>query len=88
MLYKDNNFPVWENTAIEPDKMTLKQFLDYLTDINWHTERCVVEAIIDGRDSLIDRACKVRLKHSEDGHLTDENWKEREAIYKAIEGRE
>ena len=75
---------MWENNAIEPDKMTLKQFMDYLTDNNWHSERCIVEAIIDGRESLIERACRVLLRHHADGHLTDENWKEREDIYKAI----
>ena len=71
---------MWENNSIEPDKMTVKQFLDYLTDINWHTERVLVETIIDGRDYLINRACKVRLEHSKDGYLTDENGKERKAI--------
>ena len=76
---------MWENNAIEIDKMTVKQFLDYLTDINWHTERVLIETIIDGRDDLIDRACKVRLQHSKDGHLTDENYKERKAIYDELE---
>lgn len=71
---------MWENNAVEIDKMTVKQFLDYLTDINWHTERVLVETIIDGRDDLINRACKVRLEHSKDGYLTDENGKERKAI--------
>lgn len=76
---------MWEQKSIEPDKMTLKQFLDYLTDNNWHSERCLVETIIDGRESLIERACKVVLRHYEDGHLTDENWQERENIYKELE---
>lgn len=76
---------MWENNAIEIDKMTVKQFLDMLTSWNWHTERVLIETIIDGRDDLIDRACKVRLQHSKDGHLTDENWKERMAIIKEME---
>lgn len=76
---------MWENNAVEIDKMTVKQFLDYLTDINWHTERVLIETIIDGRDDLINRACKVRLQHSKDGHLTDENYKERRAICEALE---
>ena len=76
---------MWEQKSIEPDKMTLKQFLDYLTDNNWHSERCLVETIIDGRESLIERASKVVLKHYEDGHLTDENWQERENIYRELE---
>lgn len=65
--------------------MTLGEFLDYLTDWNWHTERVLVETIIDGRDDLINRACKVRLQHSKDGHLTDENYKERKAICDELE---
>lgn len=76
---------MWENSGVEFDKMTVKQFLDMLTDWNWHTERCLIETIIDGRDDLISRACKVRLKHSEDGFLSEENGKERDAIYKELE---
>ena len=75
---------MWENNAIEIDKMTVKEFLDCLTEWNWHTERVLVETIIDGRDTLIDRACKVRLQHSKDGHLTDENYKERRKICEAL----
>ena len=76
---------MWENNAIEIDKMTVKQLLDYLTDINWNTERVLIETIIDGRDDLINRACKVRLQHSKDGHLTDANDKERRAICDELE---
>lgn len=73
---------MWEKAEI--DKMTVKQFLDMLTDWNWHTERVLIETIIDGRDDLINRACKVRLQHSKDGHLTEENGKERDLIYKEL----
>ena len=76
---------MWENNAVKIDKMTVKQFLDYMTGMNWHTERVLVETIIDGRDDLINRACKVRLQHSRDGHLTGENYKERQAICEALE---
>ena len=76
---------MWEQSSTDIDKMTVKQFLDMLTDWNWHTERVLIETIIDGRDDLINRACKVRLQHSKDGHLTDENWKERMAIVKEME---
>lgn len=71
---------MWENSSVEIDKMTVKQFLDMLTDWNWHTERVLIETIIDGRDGLINRACRVRLQHSKDGFLTGENDKERRAI--------
>lgn len=71
---------MWGNSSVEIDKMTVKQFLDMLTDWNWHTERVLIETIIDGRDDLINRTCRVRLQHSKDGHLTDENYKERRAI--------
>ncbi len=67
--------------------MTLEQFLDYLTDWNWHTERVLVETIMLGNDELIDRACRVRLKHSEDGYLSHENDKERKAIIDEMERR-
>lgn len=78
---------MWEQSSTEIDKMTVEQFLDMLTDWNWHTERVLIETIIDGRDDLINRACKVRLQHSKDGHLTDENWKERMAIIKEMENQ-
>lgn len=71
---------MWEKSTEEINKMTVKQFLDMLTDWNWHTERVLIETIIDGRDDLINRACRVRLQHSKDGHLTDENYKERRVI--------
>lgn len=67
--------------------MTLGEFLDYLTDWNWHTERVLVETIMNGRDDLIDRACRVRLQHSKDGYLSEENGKERKAIINELERR-
>lgn len=76
---------MWDNNAIELDKMTVKQLLDYLTDNNWHTERVLIETIIDGRDDLINRACIVRLRHSLDGHLTSNNYEERNAIMREME---
>lgn len=72
-------------TMEQIENMKVKEWLDYLTDMNWHTERVLIETIMSGRDSLINRACKVRLKHSEDGHLTDENYEERRAIIKELE---
>lgn len=76
---------MWENNTLEVDKMTVKQFLDYLTDINWHTERVLVETIIEGRDKLINEACEVRLQHSKDGHLTTENEAKRNNIIKKLD---
>lgn len=76
---------MWEQSGIEIDKMTVKQFLDTLTDWNWHTERVLIETIIDGRNDLINRACKVRLQHSADGYLTSENEEERRKIIKELE---
>ena len=76
---------MWENNSIETDKMTVNEFLDYLTDINWHTERCLIETIIDGRDNLINMACEVRLQHSKDGYLTTDNNNKRNLIYKELE---
>ena len=67
------------------EDMTIKEFLDYLTDWNWHTERVLVETIMLGDDELINRACRVRLQHSKDGYMTDENYKERKAIIDEME---
>lgn len=76
----------WENHAVEIDKMTVQEFLDYLTDMNWHTERVLIETIIDGRDNLINEACEVRLQHDKDGYLTAENEKRRWAIIEELKG--
>lgn len=65
--------------------MTVQEFLDYLTSYNWHTERVLVETILNGNDELIDRACGVRLRHSKDGHLTEENGRERDTIVEELE---
>ena len=67
------------------NKITVKQFLDMLTEWNWHTERVLVETILCARDDLIDRACKVRLQHSQEGFLTDENYNERKLIIEEME---
>lgn len=40
---------------------------------------------MSGRDDLINRACKVRLQHSKDGYLSEENSKERKAIINELE---
>lgn len=47
----------------------VSEFLDSLTDWNMHSERVVVEAIIDGRTELIRRAMLVCLMHIELGHM-------------------
>lgn len=47
----------------------VSEFLDSLTDCNMHSERVVVEAIIDGREELIRRAMLVWLMHMELGHM-------------------
>ena len=51
------------------ENKTVSEFLDELTDWNMHTERVVVEAIIDGREELIRRAMLVWLMHMELGHM-------------------
>ncbi len=75
----------WDNSAIETDKMTVKEFLDYLTDENWHTERFVIEAIIDGREKYIRLAMLIWLMHMEYGHMPNELSILRNQIYKEID---
>ena len=51
------------------ENKNVSEFLDELTDWNMHSERVVVEAIIDGRTELIRRAMLVCLMHIELGHM-------------------
>lgn len=75
----------WDNTATEIDKMTVLELLDKLTDDNLHTERALVEAIIDGRSDLIRGACEVCIDHLDKGYMTDENLQKRTEIIKAMD---
>ena len=63
----------------------VSEFLDFLTDWNYHTERCIVEAIIDGREELIRKAVLVWLLHMELGHMPMGLAEIRKEIYNEIE---
>lgn len=63
----------------------VSEFLDELTDWNMHTERVVVEAIIDGRTELMRRAMLVWLMHIELGHMPMELMEIRKEISDEIE---
>ena len=65
---------------MEYENITIKQLLEDLTNENLHSDRVLIEAILSQDDELINRACKVRVKHSEDGYLTNDNMKERQDI--------
>lgn len=75
----------WSNEHIDAYNMKVKDWLDALTDENWHTERCVVEAILDGRESIIRRAMLIWLAHMEIGYMPTELCKLREQLYKEME---
>lgn len=75
----------WENSVIELDKMTVKQFLDKLTDENWHNERLVIEAIIDGRASIMQKAMLIWLQHETYGNMPQELVNLRHQLYKEME---
>ena len=75
----------WDNSATEIDKMTVRQWLDKLTDENWHTERTVVEAIIDGRENIMRKAMLIWLAHMEIGHMPMELSELRNKLYKEME---
>ena len=75
----------WDNSAIEIDKMTVSQFLDHLTDENWHTERMVIEAIIDGRESIMAQARLIWLGHSVYGYMPNELCELRNKVYKEMD---
>lgn len=63
----------------------VSEFLDELTDWNMHTERVIVEAIIDGRESLIRRAVLIWLMHMELGYMPMELAEVRKEITDEIE---
>lgn len=63
----------------------VSEFLDYLTDWNYHSERCIVEAIMSGDESLIRKAVLVWLLHMEIGHMPMGLAEIRKEIYDKIE---
>ena len=65
---------------------TIEQWLDELTDMNMHTERVVVEALLDGRESIIRRAMLIWLYHMDLGHMPTELCKLRSELYKEMKG--
>lgn len=75
----------WDNSAIEIDKMTVQQFLDKLTDENWHSERAVIEAIIDGREEHMRTAMLIWLMHMNYGHMPNALSELRNELYKEME---
>lgn len=64
---------------------TIKQWLDMLTNDNWHSERLLVEAIIDGRESSITAAALLLLMHYNYGHMPMELCELRKKLYKEME---
>lgn len=75
----------WDNNATEIDKMTVAQWLDKLTDENWHTERAVVEAIIDGREEHMRTAMLIWMMHQNYGHMPNALSELRNKLYKEMD---
>lgn len=67
------------------DEMKLKDILAELEDNNWHTERCMIEAILKGDDDDINNALTVAINHRLLGYLTTEALAIRCGVYKHIE---
>lgn len=65
---------------------TIEQWLEELTDENMHTERVVVEALLDGRESIIRKAMLIWLAHMEIGHMPYELSKLRSELCKEMKG--
>ena len=64
---------------------TIKQWLDMLTNENWHSERLVVEAIIDGREDNIRTAMLLWMMHMNYGHKPHELCELGHKLYKEME---
>lgn len=75
----------WDNTATEIDKMTVKEWLNKLTDENWHNERLVIEAIIDGRADIMQKAMLIWLQHETYGNMPTGLVELRYKLYEAME---
>lgn len=75
---------VWDNSATEIDKMTVAQWLVMLTNENWHSERAVVEAIIDGREEHIRTAMLIWMMHQNYGHMPHALSELRNELYKEM----
>lgn len=78
----------WSNEHIDAYNMTVKEWLDKLTDDNWHTERMVIEAIIDGGYDTMKKAVVVWIGHMMYGYMPDELASLRKKIYEEIDKEE
>ena len=65
--------------------MTIKQWLDMLTNENWHTERMVIEAIIDGREDIMNKARLIWEGHNIYGYMPNELCDLRNKLYKEMD---
>ena len=78
----------WSNEHIDAYNMTVKDWLDKLTDDNWHTERMVIEAIIDGDYNTMKKAIVVWMGHMMHGYMPDELISLRKKIYEEMDKEE
>ena len=66
--------------------MTVREFLDVLTNENHHTERMVIEAILTEYYSIKSRACVIWLAHMEYEYMPNELAIMRKELWNEIEG--
>ena len=69
------------------ENMTIGEFLDKLTDNNYHTERMVVEAILTEDDGLMTIANVIWQAHQAYGHMPYELGLLRKELWTKIEER-
>lgn len=78
-------YTTWNGEKTRIDELTVLELLEKLTDDNLHTERVLIEAIIDGREHLIEEACEVCIDHLDKGYMTDENLQKRTEIARELD---
>lgn len=78
-------YTAWNGKETRIDELTVLELLEKLTDDNFHTERVLVEAIIDGSSDLIRGACEVCIDHLYKGYMTDENLQKRTEIIRELD---
>lgn len=74
-----------EYSATELDKMSVSEWLDKLTDENWHNERLIIEAIADGRPHIMEKAIMIWQMHQIYGHMPMELVELRNQLYKEMD---
>ena len=60
------------------------ELIEAYTNENYHNEALMIKAISQSRFDLLKEIADITIKHNEDGHLSEENYKKRYEIEKEL----